>query len=89
MSRNTGIRRIKASSRILDLFKAESNVLLNHRVVKIDPKARELHFAHGFVVRYGHLISSVPLPELIPMVAGAPKDVIEASQNLACTNLVL
>ena len=73
----------------LDLFKAQSNVLLNHRVVKIDPKGRELHFAHGAVVQYDHLISSVPLPELIPMVAGAPSDVLEASQNLACTNLVL
>jgi protoporphyrinogen oxidase len=73
----------------LDLFKAESNVLLNHRVVKIEPRGRELHFAHGAVVGYDHLISSVPLPELIPMIAGATKEVIEASQNLACTNLVL
>ena len=73
----------------LDLFKAESNVLLNHRVVKIEPKARELHFAHGPVVRYDHLISSVPLPDLIPMIVGAPRDVVEASRELACTNLVL
>jgi len=73
----------------LDLFKEQSNVLLNHHVVKIDPRARELHFAHGAVVRYDHLISSVPLPELIPMIAGAPNDVLEASQNLACTNLIL
>jgi protoporphyrinogen oxidase len=73
----------------LDLFKAQSNVLLNHHVVKIDPRARELHFALGAVVRYDHLISSVPLPELIPMIVGAPREVFEASQNLACTNLVL
>lgn len=73
----------------LDLFKAQSNVLLNHNVVKIDPGARELHFAHGAAVQYDHLISSVPLPELIPMITGAPREVMEASQTLACTNLVL
>jgi protoporphyrinogen oxidase len=73
----------------LDLFQSESNVLLNHHVVKIDPRGRELHFEHGAVVRYDHLISSVPLPELIPMITGVPKEVIEASQTLACTNLVL
>jgi protoporphyrinogen oxidase len=73
----------------LDLFHAQSKVELNHRVVKVDPRSRELHFAHGPIVQYDHLISSVPLPDLIPMIAGAPKDVIEASQTLACTNLVL
>lgn len=73
----------------LDLFRAESNIQRNHRVVKINPRARELHFAHGTAVRYEHLISSAPLPELIPMIAGAPNEVIEASQNLSCTSLVL
>jgi len=73
----------------LDLFHAQSNILLNHHVVKIDPRAKELHFAHGAVIRYDHVISSVPLPELIPMIAGAPNEVIEASQNLSCTSLVL
>ncbi len=73
----------------LDLFHAQSNILLNHHVVKIDPRAKELHFAHGTVIKYDHVISSVPLPEIIPMIADAPKEVIEASQNLSCTSLVL
>jgi len=73
----------------LDRFRAQSNVLLNHPVVKIDPRARELHFARRAIVRYNHLISSVPLPDLIPMIEGVPTEVIEASQSLACTNLVL
>ena len=73
----------------LELFRAQSNIQRNHHVVKIDPRGRELHFRHGPVVRYEHLISSVPLPELIPMIAGAPKEVLEAAQNLSCTSLVL
>ena len=73
----------------LDLFQSQSTVLLNHHVVKIDPRTRELYFSHGEVIPYDHLVSSVPLPDLIPMITGAPKDVLEASQTLACTNLVL
>lgn len=73
----------------LELFRAQSDIQRNHHVVKIDPRARELHFRHGPVVRYEHLISSVPLPDLIPMITGAPKEVLEASQKLSCTSLVL
>ena len=31
----------------------------------------------------------MPLPDLIPLIDGTPEDVIFASQNLACTNIVL
>jgi protoporphyrinogen oxidase len=73
----------------LDLFKEHSNILLNYRIEKVVPKAKELHFRHGVVVTYDHLISSVPLPELVPMIEGVPDGVVEASRSLACTNLVL
>ncbi|MBP2674450.1 MAG: hypothetical protein H6Q84_1290 [Deltaproteobacteria bacterium] len=68
---------------------AESDIRLNHRVVKIDPSAREVTFSHGATEKYDHLISSVPLPDLIPLIEGTPKGVIEASQRLACTLLLL
>jgi protoporphyrinogen oxidase len=38
---------------------------------------------------FDHLISSIPLPELIPMVAGVPDDVREACGKLAATNCVM
>jgi protoporphyrinogen oxidase len=68
---------------------AASNIVREHEVVAIDPRVREIRFGNGRSARYERLISSVPLPELVPMIQGAPKDVIEASQRLACTTVVL
>jgi protoporphyrinogen oxidase len=62
---------------------------LNHEVVSIDPRARHLTFSNGLVARYDGLISSVPLPDLIRMIQGAPQDVLEAAQRLACSTCVL
>jgi protoporphyrinogen oxidase len=62
---------------------------LNHRIKRIDVKTKVLHFADGTSVPYGQLISSMPLPELIPMIEGAPADVREAAGKLACTQVVL
>jgi protoporphyrinogen oxidase len=58
-------------------------------VVRIDPKARTLRFANGRTAAYGELISSIPLPELIPMIDGAPSDVRAAAELLACTEAVI
>ncbi len=38
---------------------------------------------------YKGLVSSVPLPELVPMIKGAPRDVLEAAAKLACTEVVI
>jgi protoporphyrinogen oxidase len=65
------------------------NLHLNHKVVSIDPGARRVTFANGQVRDYAALISSVPLPELVPMIAGAPREVCEAAQRLACTTCVV
>jgi len=67
----------------------ESTLALEHRAVEVDPRLREVRFANGVVAGYDHLISSVPLPDLVPMIAGAPADVLEAANRLACTTLVL
>ncbi len=68
---------------------AKSKILLNHEVTAIDPKKREVQFRDGSRREYSKLVSSVPLPDLIPMIAGAPRDVVAASQTLACTTVVL
>ena len=39
--------------------------------------------------RYDELVSSIPLPLLVPMIEGAPHDVVAASQRLACTTAVI
>ena len=62
---------------------------LDHQLVSVDPRARQLRFANGHVTAYDRLISSVALPDLISMIEGAPADVVEASRRLACSTCVL
>lgn len=62
---------------------------LGHELVRLDPKAREAHFANGVVARYSQIISSVPLPDLIPMIDGVPDDIVAASRKLAATSVVM
>ena len=70
-------------------FAARADLRLGHALVAVDPRTRTLEFANGVVTRYEHLITSVPLPELIPMIAGTPGDVLEAARTLACTTAVI
>ena len=52
-----------------------------HRLVRVDPKARTLHCANGKVDPYEALVSSSPLPELVPIIDGAPADVVEGQSH--------
>ena len=73
----------------LNKFVPLGNLKLNHELVSIDARARELHFANGVVTKYDALVSSVPLPDMIRMIKGAPKDVAEAASRLACSTCIL
>ena len=73
----------------LTKFVPLGNLRLNHEVVSIDVRTRQLTFTNGAVVPYDGLITSVPLPDLLRMIEGAPADVVAASQLLACSTCVL
>lgn len=73
----------------LKRFMEGADLRLSHALESIDPKGREIRFANGVAVQYRGLISSVPLPDLIPRILGAPKEVLEAAAKLACTELVI
>jgi protoporphyrinogen oxidase len=73
----------------LSLLPNYTQINLAHELVRLNPAARELHFANGVVTKYDGVISSVPLPELIPLIEGAPPDVLEAAGKLASTSCVL
>ncbi|MCW5661973.1 MAG: FAD-dependent oxidoreductase [Burkholderiaceae bacterium] len=62
---------------------------LSHEVVRIDTKRALLTFANGVQAHYDALVSSIPLPELVPRIAGAPDDVRAAADRLACSGCVL
>lgn len=67
----------------------QTDIALGHEVVAVDAKGRSLTCRNGKTLPFGGLVSSMPLPELIPIIHGAPRDVVEASQTLACTTVVL
>lgn len=73
----------------LDCFVETTDLRFKHELIGLDPRSRKLRFANGAVASYDCVISSLPLPELIPMISGVPADVLEASQQLACTTCVL
>ncbi|HYM74928.1 MAG TPA: FAD-dependent oxidoreductase [Candidatus Dormibacteraeota bacterium] len=75
--------------RFLNKFLPLGNLKLNHEVTSIDPRTRELRFSNGVLAHYDSLVSSVPLPDLIRMIQGAPREVVEAVQRLACSTCVL
>ena len=70
-------------------FPEMGELKLNHEVVGIDPKARQVRFANNTVAGFDGLVSSVPLTDLVPMIDGTPQDIIDASQTLACSTCVL
>ena len=73
----------------LNRFVPLGNLKLNHELVSIAPRTRQLHFSNGLVTHYDSLITSVPLPDLVRMVQGTPQDVLEASRRLSCSTCVL
>jgi protoporphyrinogen oxidase len=73
----------------LNLLPQQSQINLGHELVKLDPAMRKLYFSNGKVVDYDALVSSMPLTELIPMIQGAPPDVVEAAGKLACTSCLM
>ncbi|NNM03679.1 MAG: hypothetical protein HKO65_01145, partial [Gemmatimonadetes bacterium] len=76
-------------SSYLTKFISDQRLNLECEAVSIDPKSREVGFSDGRVESYDGLVSSVPLTDLVPMIVGVPKDVLEASQRLACSSCVL
>jgi protoporphyrinogen oxidase len=62
---------------------------LEHKAVHIDPNKRVVSFANGHHESYDALISSIALPDLMPLIAGVPEDVLAATRRLACSGCVL
>ncbi len=68
---------------------ARAGVNLSHEVTRIDPAAKVVTFATGDTIRYAALVSSIPLPDLVPLIVGAPDEVVAAARRLAWTSVVL
>lgn len=73
----------------LQMFMKQADLQADHELIEIVPNRKELRFKNGNVAAYDHLVSSVALPDLVKMISGVPTDVLDASQQLACSTAVI
>lgn len=66
-----------------------SDLRMEHEVVRLLPSERAIEFANGRRETYSGLVSSIPLPALVPMIAGASPEVLQAASALAATSCVI
>jgi protoporphyrinogen oxidase len=66
-----------------------ADVRLNHELVELDPRRRSMRFRNGADASYDHVISSIPLPELIRVIRDVPAEVADAAARLACSTCVI
>jgi len=66
-----------------------SDLRMDHEAVRVDPKARQVHFRNGAVADYRRLVSTVPLRDFIPMIDGTPERVLEAAAALGVTDNIV
>lgn len=72
----------------LEPFAERFDVRLDHGLTRIDWREHTLTFARGEEVAYDEVISSIPLPEVVPLLVDVPQTVREASDALAFTTAV-
>ncbi len=73
---------IDALPRALARRVAPERLRLGRAATGIDPRARRVTLDDGSVLDYQHLVSTLPLPELVRLVDGAPPEVREAARRL-------
>lgn len=72
-----------------DMFLKEADLKLEHELIALNPKTKKLKFTNGIEAEYDFVISSIPLPELIPLITNVPRNVLSASSRLACSICVI
>jgi protoporphyrinogen oxidase len=73
----------------LEPFAKRFELRLNHELTGLDAKRRLLRFGNGAAFRYDRVISSIPLPELVPLIDDVPGTVLDAARRLAFTTAVM
>ena len=64
------------------LGKRVTNLHLKHEAVKIDARKRRVFFDNGSNIAFSHLVSSLPLTEIVSILSEAPQEIISAAQKL-------
>jgi len=66
-----------------------TDIRLGHAATHIDTAARTVTFANGTTVRYGTLVSTLPLPLLVELAQDVPEDIRQAGAALRATSIDL
>lgn len=66
-----------------------ARIELNTRAVAVDATSKRIDFESGTAISYDRLISTMPLPELIRILADAPPEVSAAAAQLEATSIDL
>lgn len=64
------------------------NLRCGERAVRVEARRKQVMFASGRVEDYEHLVSTIPLTDLVGMVEDAPASVREAASRLRHTQLI-
>lgn len=62
-------------------------VLVNKEAESIDIERRSVHFKDGETASYRYLVSTIPLPKLLKLIASLPPEMIRYSNLLRCTSI--
>lgn len=62
-------------------------VSVNSDIVAVDPVAKTAHTADGRVYRWQKIVSSMPLPQLVRVVAGVPRAIVDCADRLEYMSL--
>jgi protoporphyrinogen oxidase len=73
----------------LNYMADRSTIHLNKRVISIDTKNKTVEFEDGGLQHYEHLLSSIPLPDVVRLVKNPPRRVVEAGEALCATSIAL
>ncbi len=74
---------------ILDPLVRDLDLRTGKEAIRIVPKQKFVESRDGSREYYDYLVSSVPLPEMVEMIEGAPKRVREAASGLWATSIAL
>lgn len=69
----------------LSILAEEADIRYKSEVRHINPLEQKVETSEGQVYSYNRLISSIPLPELVPMIDNVPEEVKEAVSKLEAT----
>jgi protoporphyrinogen oxidase len=69
-------------------FVSQSSILLNHKVININPQNKTIQFSNGLSIEYEYIISSIPLPVLFKVI-DCDLSIKETSEKLKWTKLLI